>query len=245
MNSHLLPEIFVYYIKVFITVAFGVLWLLFLLNRYTHVRPIQGLFISLRSLKDDIRIRISQRLLRRRRQLAEVRYGLESYKKDIERRVRDSSKIYLLFVTAETIIFDPRERFIADALRNLPHEFLQKKDIRIKLRFSKSDSFEERSRWFREELNRNREPWAPLTIEEHQARINAVVQELYSITGKEVEYYHTEPLWRLIIFDDAMFVATYIDINQRRVQGRLASVEYVPSMSPIYNGLTNYFNIIE
>jgi hypothetical protein len=191
-------------------------------------------------LKDNLRYRIHCFLSPAGAHFYEPTRGLSAYQKDIKEKIKNSTKIYFLLVSGQTMLYDPKEQFIYDTLLKLPFEELKKKDIRIKLLDTKTKAFTERAQWLIEEMKKNKDLWAIGSVDEYLMRCYHIAKQLKDITP-HVTHYKEEPLWRLCIFDDSMYLSTYVDSEGTRCQGQLSCVSYVPSRSATYQGLLSYF----
>lgn len=191
-------------------------------------------------LKNNLRYRTHSFLRPAGIHLRTTVLGLSAYQHQIEEEIRTSAKIYFLLVSAQTRLFDPKELFIYAALQNLTVRALGIKDIRFKLADPTGEAFERRAEWLVQEMRKRMEPWAVHDSGEYRTRCASIAEELRAITP-QVDHYRREPLWRLLIFDESMYVATYREPNGQRRQGQLTWVSHIPGTSATYEGLLGHF----
>ena len=146
----------------------------------------------------------------------------EKYKKAIEEQIKQSRRIYFRLISAHTMYYDEKEKFILDLLKKLTIAELDKKDIKIQLLDRSTISFEERARNFVDMMDKNGSPHR-CSYEEYLKRCQDIENELSRIAGKDgISFYQRKYLWRLHIFDDVIFISTYSDTPQM-TEGHLSS----------------------
>jgi hypothetical protein len=84
-----------------------------------------------------------------------------------------------------------------------------------------------------------------MTQEEHRKRILAVAPRLEEIIHMGIEYYNSEPLWRLMIFDEAVYIASYLDKDGERLEGLFSSVTRIPVDTSVYDGFLMHFDRLQ
>jgi hypothetical protein len=199
-----------------------------------------GLRRKLLRLKNRMRYRIHSFLHPGGIHLGTTVLGLSAYQREIEDHVKSSRRIYLLLVSGQTMFFDPKEQFLHGALENLTLQALSQKDIRFRLADPNGETFRQRAAWLVDEMKRRMEPWAVRDVQEYTTRCGTIAARLRQISD-DVQYYKREPLWRLLIFDESMYVSTYRDPSGERHQGQLTWVSQIPAESAIYVGLLAHF----
>jgi len=172
--------------------------------------------------------------------------GKDEFKQDIIKNIQNSKKIYFLVLSAYTMFYDEREKFILEALENLDRKKLKEKDIKILLLNRESKQFESRGRWFVKKMRRDRAPYRVKDYKEYVLRCEDIEKELQDIVKPSTEnaicYYDCSPIWRLHIFDDMVYVSIYKD----DVGGHLTSLFRFEKEAhdTIYLGLSKYFNYL-
>jgi hypothetical protein len=166
----------------------------------------------------------------------------EKYKKAIREEIKSSKRIYFRLISAHTMFYDDIEKFIPQLLEE---EFtikkLEEKDVKIQLLDRATVCFNERARNFVGSLNKKN---MTFSCEEYLYRCRTIIERLERLFGKEkITYYQRKYLWRLLIFDDKIFMSAYFD-KPGLIEGHLTpayafSREFDPV---IFDGFLEEFN---
>ena len=133
------------------------------------------------------------------------------FKNLMEDQIKKSNKIYMRLLSGRTMYFDGKEKFILDALKNLPPEKLRAKDIKIQLVEMDSPLFMERAGEAIASLGKT-DPNKEISINEYIELCKNVEADLVKTFGEEkTRFYQRKYLWRLHIFDDMILISNYGD----------------------------------
>jgi hypothetical protein len=137
----------------------------------------------------------------------------EWYRSDIEHQIGSSRRIHLRLISAYTMFYEEREKFIYEKLNRLGSG-VGAKDVRIQLLDRQSPYFQNRAAWYVDKMQRENAPHRPDSVEHYIQRcieIENIIKARFPHV--KIEFYQREPLWRLHIFDDVLYVSTYYDID--------------------------------
>jgi hypothetical protein len=136
----------------------------------------------------------------------------EKYKEAIRKQIHSSKRIYFRLISAHTMFYEDKEKFIIGLLRGLSLDDIdKKKDIKIQLLDRSSPSFNQRAEAYVEYINRQDLPYK-CSCDEYMKRCERIQDILMRIVGREnISFYRRRYLWRLFIFDNVIFVSTYSD----------------------------------
>ena len=114
-------------------------------------------------------------------------------------------------LSGRTMYFDGKEKFILDALKNLPPEKLKAKDIKIQLMEMDSPLFNDRAGEAIAALEKT-DPNKRISFNEYLELCKNIERDLTRTFGKDkVHFYQRKYLWRLHIFDDLILISNYGD----------------------------------
>jgi len=165
----------------------------------------------------------------------------EDFKKRVIKNIERSKRLYFLLLSAHTMFYDERETFIMDKIKNLPAQELKEKDIKFLLMDKNNTFFRKRGEWFVGEMRRLDYPYHVFTYNEYLNRCKEIEREILKIPIN-LKFYKTIPVWRLMLFDEELFVSIY----QPEVEGHLSAIYMIkkisdhPKMS-LYWGFYDYF----
>lgn len=136
----------------------------------------------------------------------------EKYKNAMKEQFEKSNRIYLRLISAHTMFYDDKERFIVETLRKFNREELKKKDIRIQLLDKGTKLFIERAHDFVKLLESDN---ITSSYDEYIDQCKNIENRLAElIEKKNISFYERKYLWRLHIFDNVIFISTYIDVPE-------------------------------
>lgn len=172
----------------------------------------------------------------------------ESYKSELIEQIDKSKTIYFLLLSAYTMFYDDKEKFIFEHLKSITSTEMQKsmKNIRILLleRGAKGNYrlFESRGRWFVREMKQENASYRVTNYTEYVTKCEGIERELKRIG--EVKFYKDDPIWRLFIFDTAIYVSIYGD----RKSGHQTPIYKLPISSEdpfgIATGFIKYYQCL-
>jgi hypothetical protein len=164
----------------------------------------------------------------------------EHFKKEISKHLLNSKRIHLLLISGHTMFYDEREKFIRDILKDISIKGCEKRDIRIKLLDRSTEEFQKRAQWFSQYLFKI-DAINKCSYEEYVNRCQKNEIELkVFFPGCELRFYESMPLWRIHLFDDAIFLSLY----QEGIPGHLTQILQFFSGNIIYEGFSKYFNML-
>lgn len=147
----------------------------------------------------------------------------ESYRQAITEQIRKSHRVYLRLLNAHTMFYDERENFISDILENLPFKQLRgEKDIKIQLLDESTKYYSERASKFVDKMNKE-DHKHKCPYPEYLERCKKIKKHLEEMIAPErISFYKRKYLWRLLIFDDVIFISTYSD-SPELIEGHLST----------------------
>lgn len=147
----------------------------------------------------------------------------EKYKEAIKEQFASSKRIYFRLLSAHTMFYDDKEKFIVNLLRKLSVEDIDdKRDIKIQLLDRSSSSFDERANNYINLMDLHDLPYK-CSYQEYMTRCKKIENALIRIVGIDnVSFYSRRYLWRLYIFDNNIFVSTYSD-KPEFIEGHLST----------------------
>ncbi len=143
----------------------------------------------------------------------------EKYKKALSEKIKTSKRIYFRLLSAHTMFYDDKEKFILNLFNNFTENDKREKDIKIQLMSREAITFEERAHSF---VRAKEKENSAFSYDEYMERCKHIETRLTEIFGREkIKFYQRKYLWRLHIFDDTIFISNYSDIPEM-TEGHLA-----------------------
>jgi hypothetical protein len=167
----------------------------------------------------------------------------QEYKAEIENLIHSSSKVYILGATGHSFFNEDRESFVTKAL--LTHSIgdqAKQKDVRFKFMNCDSNKWEARADWFLERLKKaGNTKYA--TTRDYKEECQKNCNLLLSAWPGSVRYYNSDPYYRMLIFDDCLFISLYGTFTGahcstfEREEGHLTTVVKIKNTAsnPLYN----------